>query len=353
MRSFSAQSPEAPTPFLDALTASPQAAYWPRYYTNGVPTAYAMLALDTSVPPHSSEQVSTNFTGTRLDGFAGLLRTAGYRTLFYTAADPDWDNQRYWLRRWFDRIDYDPANRGHDRPVFRHAAQDLLRLDANRPFFAIVQSMSNHPPFRSPEPRFARSADQDALHRINATMRYTDDVIREFYATISRAPWFANTILVVTGDHGLDIGDRGESGGLTNLRHETSWVPLIMARPAGLPVHGAQPVIGSHVDLGPTFLDLAGLCPDMAATGHSLLAVRPEQASAFSMKNGSIALETHDYSLFLPVDGGAMLYDGADRLQQRDIAAGHPAIVQALTARARTLARLNDALLDSNHVRPR
>jgi hypothetical protein len=90
----------------------------------------------------------------------------------------------------------------------------------------------------------------------------------------------------------------------------------------------------------------------MAATGHSLLAERPEQASAFTMKNGSIAFETRDYSLFLPLDGAASLYEGADRLQRRDIAASHPAMVRAMTARARSLARLNDALLDNDHVRP-
>lgn len=352
MRSMSPQSPEVPTPFLDALASSSDSAYWTRYYTNGVPTAYAMLALQTSVPPHSSQEVSTNFTGTRLDGFPGLLHSAGYHTAFFTAADPDWDNERFWLRRWFDQIYFDPRNKGRDRLVFRHAVKGIRALgNQHRPFFAIVQSISNHAPFQTPEPQFDEGGS-DALHRINGTMRYTDDVVREFFTAISNAPELTNTIIVVTGDHGFDLGDRGEAGSLTNLRHETNWVPLIMYRRGGLPVHGRQEVIGSHIDLGPTLLDLAGVCVDMAAAGHSLLSEKPRDAWAITEKDGSIALETNDYSLFLPVGGVAQLYARADVLEQRDIAAGRRELTAALAQRARSLARLNDALLDSDHIEP-
>jgi phosphoglycerol transferase MdoB-like AlkP superfamily enzyme len=354
MRSFNAASPELTTPFLDALAANSASAFWPRYHTNGVPTAYALQALMTGVPPHNARMVWKTATGTRFDSLPSILRKAGYHTTYYSGSDPDWDNQRFWFLKWFDKIDYRPEDEEQDRRTFRRAAMDLMsRKQDDPPFLAVIQSITNHVPFRLPESRFASAGSGAALHRINATMRYSDDVVREFVATLSTAPWFKNTIFVVTGDHGFDLGDRGTSGSLTNLRTETTWVPLIIHRPSGLPVSGAQPAVGSHIDLGPTLLGLLGVCDKMAAAGHDLLTVEPSLSQALVVKNGAIALTTSTYSLYLPPeDGAAMLYAGNDALAEHDLAALHPDVVRALSAKAHSSVRLNDALIASNRIRP-
>src|SRR3712207_8927091 len=41
---------------------------------------------------------------------------------------------------------------------------------------------------------------------INNTMRYTDDVVREFVESLEKEPWFARTLVIVVGDHGYELG---------------------------------------------------------------------------------------------------------------------------------------------------
>lgn len=353
MRSFLPSAPQAPTPFLDALAAAPGSASWTRYYTNGVPTAPAMLTIGTSVPPPGFRQYSATAAHAHFDGFPGILRDSGYRTVTFAVGDPDWDNQTYWLRKWFDEIHFDPRARKVDRIIFRRMAHRLIALGKqDRPFFAMIKSYSNHLPFRSPEARFDVGRGKGLKMQINGTMAYSDDVIREFHGALAGEPWFRDAIFVVTGDHGYDLGDRGVAQGHTNLRRETTWVPLIMHRTAGLPLSGRQATVGSHVDLGPTILDLAGLCPSLASSGHSLFAVDPDRASALIVNDGNVALETARYSLFLPADRKPMLYRGDDLLQLHDIAAQTPDIVRELSTRARVSMRLNDALISTDSIRP-
>ncbi len=354
MRRFNPASPDAPTPFLDALAGRPDSAWWSRHTTNGVPTVYAMLALQTGIPPHSRDSVATTYPQTRYDALPALLRSAGYRTAFFTGTDPDWDGQRFWLRRWYDSIAYDPADKEQDRRVFRNAAASLTaQAKAPRPLFALVQSISNHSPFHAPEARFHTAGALPPIRRIADTMRYTDDVVREFVEGLRRDPRLANAIIVVTGDHGYDLGERGEAGGLTNLRHETTWVPLIINSPRGLPVQGEQRTIGSHIDLMPTLLDLAGLCGDWSAAGHSLFSKRADAATAWSVKDGHIAYADMRFSLYLPEQGAPLLYRTEDWAQQKNVAQQFPQETERMSAQARARVRLNDALIEGDRVKAR
>ena len=138
-------------------------------------------------------------------------------------------------------------------------------------------------------------------------MHYTDDVVRELYTTLSHEPWFANTIWIITGDHAFDLGDRGEVGGNDNLRHETTWVPLIVH---GASLAGEQPGVGSHFDLAPTILELASVWDDNSFMGRSLLNADPAHADALIVRHGSYAYEAPDFSLYGPAAGDALAYAG-------------------------------------------
>ncbi len=80
----------------------------------------------------------------------------------------------------------------------------------------------------------------------------------------------ANTIVVVTSDHGEDLFDPG-----TRLGHGQGMrggdqgyrVPLVVAGPGVVP--GRHPGVGRLGDRAPTILDLAGLAPTARADGES------------------------------------------------------------------------------------
>jgi arylsulfatase A-like enzyme len=343
-----------PTPFLDQLASQPNSAYYPRYYTSGVPTVYAFMAIHTSLVPHPRRGIHSEATTQHIEGFPGVLKAHGYRTLHFTGSDPDWDSQRVWLNRWYDEVDFNPADGERDRATFRRAAARLREVGRDtRPFFAYLASISNHTPFKSPEPRLDVTPGSSARERLQNTMRYTDDVVRELYESLRGEPWFANTIWIITGDHAFDLGDRGEAGGHENLRHETTWVPLIVhGNDARLP-RGAQDGVASHLDLAPTISELANVWAPNSYMGHSLLHRDPARATAVVVRGDFYAYETRDFSVYKPRDGKAFVYAGSDREQRHELASA-PA---ELLAEAEQMAQVHNLLItylvDSDHVSPR
>ena len=345
---------EPTTPFLDQLAAAPDSALYRRYYASGVPTVFAFMAIHASILQHPTKSVPYEATHVNIEGFPQLLREHGYRTMHFTGSDPDWDSQRVWLDRWYDEVHFDPSHHEQDRKVFR-AARERIReaAKAEQPFLAYLVSISNHTPFRAPEPALKRSTGNTAFDALHDTMRYTDDVVRELYQSFQHEPWFANTIWIITGDHGYDLGDRGESGGHENLRHETTWVPLIVhGQDARLP-RGVQDGVGTHLDLAPTVLELAGVWADNSFMGHSLLSRDPARADAVILRSGHYAYETHDYSLYQPPEAAPYVYAGGDLAQDSELAAYPP----ELKSRGRALAHAYEVALveavDQDRFAPR
>jgi arylsulfatase A-like enzyme len=339
-------NPDAPrpsaTPFLDQLAQRPDSAAYRRYYASGVPTAFAFMSIHTSLLMHPRRNLTSEATSQQLGGFPDTLRRHGYRTLHFTGSDPDWDSQRVWLTRWYDEVHFSPADKELDRRTFRRAAERLREVGrSDRPFFAYLVSISNHTPFRNPEPQLAISDGKSSRDALRNTMRYTDDVVRELYESLSREPWFARTVWVITGDHGFDLGDRGEILGHTNLRHETTWVPLIVhGQDARLP-RGINSCVGSHVDLAPTLAGLAGVSEADSYMGHSLLDPSCEGRSALILSAGHYAYETDEFSLYKPPGAPAFVYAGSD-LEQRAALASPP---QSLLRRAADLAQATQLLV--------
>jgi arylsulfatase A-like enzyme len=354
MASFNPHARRAPTPFLDALAQDANSARYLRYIANGIPTVYAFLAMHTSTLPHSHLTAARVFTHTTLDAFPQVARERGYTTLFFTGSDPDWDNQRFWLDRWYDEVDYDPRDREHDRVLFRRAAKRIVQAGrSGKPFLAMLCSITNHMPFRTPEPGLRVSDGDTMIDRLHDTMRYTDDVVRELFETLRREPWFDNTIVVVTGDHGYDLGDRGQQQGHTNLHHESIWVPLIVhGKDARLP-RGAQTRPASHLDLAPTLTELMGHHGPVAFLGHSLLSpVRPS-AIQVAISDRHIGIESDAHTAYFPADGPGKLYSADDVAQRVDLAPSQPEVLQALRKRALDWSLVNDWAFEHDRFAPR
>jgi hypothetical protein len=318
MPSFRTDAPRpSPTPFLDQLAADANSAYYPRYYSSGVPTVYAFMSIHTGLLTHPTRNVVAEATTQSIEAFPEALHRHGYYNVHFTGSDPDWDSQRVWLRRWYDEIDYRPEDGERDRLTFRRAAARLRELGQGRaPFLAYLSSISNHTPFHSPEPALDIAPDDTAENALRNTMHYTDDVVRELYESLHDEPWFARTIWIITGDHAFDLGERGEVLGHDNLRHETTWVPLILhGQDARLP-RGKQERIASHIDLAPTITELANVYDDNGYMGHSLLGAASPAASALILRGLHYAYETPAFSLYRPASGSALAYAPDDLAQE-------------------------------------
>jgi phosphoglycerol transferase MdoB-like AlkP superfamily enzyme len=339
------------TPFLDQLAHDSASAYWRRHLSMGPPTVSGFVSGLCSVKPHSFYNITNYFSYTALECLPAVLRQHGYTAEYFTGFDPDWDGETIWIRRWFDGSLYHRG--GSDRALFRVAAERIRALGRRpRPFMVMIASSSNHYPFHAREPQFGSAHSNRPAEAIRYTMRYSDDVLREFIGSLRQEPWFTRTLIVITGDHGYNLGEHGPAGQINGFR-ESVWVPLVIygAHPR-LP-HGGHDHIASLLDLAPTMADLLGIRQANPWMGVSLLRRGKDPVFVLSRESALLGEEGPFSMVVNPQDGKAHLFNiTQDPLQRTDISAAHPGVAAALRRQAVEERQLTDYLLEANRVWP-
>ncbi len=288
-RSFS--GPDAPlgsfTPFLDELAG--RSLYFDNFLANQGRTFGVLPALFGSLP--LAEQGFAAL-GPKMPAHAGLfnvLHRQGYRSAFYNGTDSDFDNERGYLQlqeveEIVDLRNFGPGYQRNpfsgwgypDRELVSRVLADSARLRA--PFVLGVQTISMHTSYSFPgqaaykariEPRLqalgvpeARRAQYRAQADIYSAILYTDDQLRRYFESVSKAPWYADTIFVVTGDHRL-----AEIPQDTHI--ERYHVPLLIHSPL-LRRPARVRAVSSHLDVTPSLL---------ALLSHTYGLQRPAQAT--------------------------------------------------------------------------
>ncbi|MEQ1892779.1 MAG: sulfatase [Planctomycetota bacterium] len=204
----------------------------------------------------------------------------------------------------------------------------------------------------------------DARHLSNlydAGVRQQDAELAQLFAYLDSAGFLANSVVVLTSDHGEEFLEHG--GVMHGLQQyeESVRIPLLFFGPdvpAGVEV--VEPV--SQVDLVPTVLELLGLEAPGELDGISLVplwraptAARPARAlliegdrdppgptASVMITGDDLALRRGNWKLFFdPTRNAQRLYDLAtDPREERDVAGEHPELVRELADElARLLAR--------------
>lgn len=274
-RSFS--GPGAPlgsfTPFLDELSG--RSLYFDNFLANQGRTFGVLPALFGSLP--LAEQGFAAL-GPKMPAHAGLfnvLHRQGYRSAFYSGTDTDFDNERGYLQlqgvdRIIDLRNFGPGYRrdpysdwGYpDRELVSRVLADSARL--RPPFVLGIQTISMHTRYRFPgqaayQARFeerlqalgipeARRAGYREQADIYSAILYTDDQLRRYFESVASAPWYPDTIFVVTGDHRLAEIPQG-----THI--ERYHVPLLIHSPL-LRRPARVRAVSSHLDVAPSLLAL-------------------------------------------------------------------------------------------------
>ena len=328
-RSFS--GPDAPlgsfTPFLDELAS--RSLYFDNFLANQGRTFGVLPALFGSLP--LAEQGFAAL-GPKMPAHAGLfnvLHRQGYRSAFYNGTDSDFDNERGYLQLQgvddiVDLRNFGPGYQRNphsewgypDRELVSRVLADSARLQP--PFVLGVQTISMHTSYSFPgqatykariEPRLqalgvpeARRAPYRAQADIYSAILYTDDQLRRYFESVAKAPWYADTIFVVTGDHRL-----AEIPQDTHI--ERYHVPLLIHSPL-LRKPGRVRAVSSHLDVTPSLL---------ALLSHTYGLRRPERvtwtgsgldmADAFRSQH-EIALKQTKTSVPDFVSGRWFLHDG-------------------------------------------
>jgi arylsulfatase A-like enzyme len=248
------------------------------------------------------------------------LRGAGYRTAAF-CTNP-WVGPETGFRRGFDSFHTPRSARRFTGRATRYArkASDrvLGRVDSgarrtNRavadwlnaggaPFFAFVHYAETRPPFHPPAPfdrlftprQFsadrieavsqdagaymagAETASAEDVAILNAlydgALRYADMRLRELADELARRRLWDDTLLVVTADHGQNLGEHGLLNHGLGLFDTALRVPLLVRCPGRVPAGFVVDELAQSTDVLPTILQLLGRPPDGARVqGRALL----------------------------------------------------------------------------------
>ncbi|MFN7972498.1 MAG: sulfatase [Acidobacteriota bacterium] len=152
-----------------------------------------------------------------------------------------------------------------------------------------------------------------------------------------------DVLIVVTADHGEEIGDHGDLGHGHTLYEELLRIPLIVRWPQGLPRGVVRNEMVSSLDVFPTLADLAGLPAPAGVLGQSLRAgidgtppaPRSFFFSLFTPQPDLRGVREGNWKLIEDTSGSrpSMLFDiAADPAELHDLAAGNPDTVSRMEA---------------------
>ena len=147
----------------------------------------------------------------------------------------------------------------HSEDVNRSFLRWLSRSADDRPFFAFLNYFDAHQPYRSPPALRARFEGRGMLDRYDAAIAYLDAELERLLTELDRRGLLANTIVVVTSDHGEEFGEHGFEGHGESLHAEVLGVPLVVMAPGRAPGGVTISRAVSTRQIGSTLVGLAGV----------------------------------------------------------------------------------------------
>jgi arylsulfatase A-like enzyme len=181
-----------------------------------------------------------------------------------------------------------PREKGLDRRADFTTDRALAWLeggrDPARPFFLFVHYMDPHVPYEAPPPWDARFGDDALARRLptdtkrriyagyDAEIAFADAQLGRLVEKLDALGLGAETIVVVTSDHGEGLGDHGVWTHAVSVYEEQVRVPLVVRWTGRIaPGRAVREPVGL-VDVVPTLLELMGLPAESGLAGRSFAA---------------------------------------------------------------------------------
>jgi len=308
------------TPNFDRLAG--EGLLFERFFANGTHTHQGMFASMACFPnlPGFEYLMQTPEGGHRFSGLPQLLGARAFDDVYVYNGDFAWDNQAGFfgnqgMKRFVGRNDYvnpvvsDPTWGVSDQDMFARAADELGKLDNGAPFYALLQTLSNHTPYALPDPLpVAAVQGHGALDAHLTAMRYADWALGQFFERVRHEPWFKQTLFVVVGDHGFGAPEE-----VTEMDLLRFHVPLLLIAPGITERFGSRrEVVGTQVDVVPTIMGRLGGEVRHQCWGRDLLSLAAGDPGFGIVKpSGSdqtVALIRGDRVLVQPKEQPARLY---------------------------------------------
>ena len=166
-----------------------------------------------------------------------------------------------------------------DEPFLQFTADRIAEM--RRPFVATVFTATSHHPYKIPEEYESVYVEEDGLE-ISRCIRYTDMSLRRFFESVSREPWYENTVFVIVADH---TNQNRVPQYATDLGMFS--VPIIFFTPDGsIRQQLCSDVIAQQTDITPTLLGFLGYDVRYVGFGCDLFGADPADTWAVNWNNG-------------------------------------------------------------------
>ena len=308
------------TPNFDRL--SEEGLLFTRFFSNGTHTHQGMFATMACFPnlPSFEYLMRTPEGSHQFSGLPQQLSARGYDDLYVYNGNFQWDNQSGFfsnqgMRNFIGREDFvdpvfiDPTWGVSDQDMFDRAAVELNKLDPNKPFYALLQTLSNHTPYALPERLpVAPVTERGSYNQHLTAMRYSDWALGQFFDKAKQSPYYKDTLFVIVGDHGF-----GSAEQLTEMDLYRHNVPLLLIGPGIQDRFGARrDTVGTQIDVVPTIMGRLGGTTRQQCWGRDLLSLPAGDAGIGVIKpSGSdqtVAIVSGDKVLVQPRGLAAKLY---------------------------------------------
>jgi arylsulfatase A-like enzyme len=297
-----------PTPRLDALART--GICFERFFSTSSWTLPAHASLFTGLYPvgHRATQ-ETLVLDDRYPTLAEIYGRAGYQT-FGTSGNPLVAIDNGLARGFHEFVEtFRPSVRrryasGRLHPNSAALEEFLGRSDRSRPFFAFVNFIEAHTPYAPPQPFLSESVGAgfapDAvaaamqsrmpdhylsegglgperfalLNRLyDGEISYLDVLVGQLVDLLDRDGRLGKTVLVITSDHGENLGEKGHFAHVFGVQNTLLRIPLIIILPDGSRAGEVRDEAGQILDLFPTLLALCGIPIEERHDGRDLLSV--------------------------------------------------------------------------------
>nr|WP_298138871.1 LTA synthase family protein [uncultured Pseudomonas sp.] len=308
------------TPEFDKLTQ--EGLLFTRFLSNGTHTHQGMFATMACFPnlPGFEYLMQQPEGSHHFSGLPQLLSERGFDDLYVYNGDFAWDNQsgffsQQGMHNFIGRNDYvdpvfsDPTWGVSDQDMFDRAATELAAKDPSKPFYALLQTLSNHTPYALPENLpVAPVTEFGSLNEHLTAMRYSDWALGQFFAKARQSPYFNDTLFVIVGDHGFASDQQ-----LSDIDLYRFHVPMLMIAPGLRERFGERrDIAATQIDIVPTIMGRLGLPVEHQCWGRDLLGLAQDDHGFGVIKpsggDQTVALVANDTLLVQPRDQAAKLY---------------------------------------------
>lgn len=325
MESFSAEftgalgKDQGITPEFDKLAT--RGLLFDRFFSNGTHTHQGMFATVACFPnlPGYEYLMQQPEGQNQFSGLPVLLNHQRFNDVYVYNGHFAWDNQQGFFRNqgmshfigrddFKDPIFIDPTWGVSDEDMFNRALEELDRMPTDRPFYAILQTLSNHTPYALPDELPVEAVTGFGKLDLHLTaQRYSDWALGKFFSRAADSPWFKDTLFVIVGDHGFAINRQLSEIDLLRFR-----VPLLFLGPGIRETYGAiNHTVATQTDIVPTVVGLLGKPFVHQCWGRNLLSLEDNDPGMGVVKpSGSdqtLALIRGEQLLIKPPKGKELL----------------------------------------------